>query len=136
MGVFQTILRANLKRVESLNLVEPQLSSKLYSSDARCLMQSESRKLNKNSVDLVLTSPPYPGAQKYVRASSLSLGWLDLCPSSDLNELKRKAIGREEFRKYELEECIETSLSNAKVLSAKLTISTIDCWSKLCNGRF
>ncbi|MGT2486569.1 hypothetical protein ACU4GA_12625 [Methylobacterium oryzae CBMB20] len=50
-------------------------------------------------VDLIITSPPYASAQKYVRASSLSLGWLDLAPSRGLSELEQRTIGREHIRK-------------------------------------
>lgn len=45
--------------------------------------------------DLVITSPPYAGAQKYIRASSLSLGWLDLVPEAKLRNLEKLNIGRE-----------------------------------------
>jgi DNA modification methylase len=47
------------------------------------------------SVDLVVTSPPYVGAQKYVRASSLCLGWLGMTPQAKLRPLERLSIGRE-----------------------------------------
>ena len=47
------------------------------------------------SVDLAITSPPYVGAQKYVRASSLSLGWLGLTPDCKLRPIERQSIGRE-----------------------------------------
>lgn len=53
-------------------------------------------------VDLVLTSPPYAGAQKYIRASSLSLGWLGLAPDAKLRNLERLNIGREHFAQTEL----------------------------------
>lgn len=46
-------------------------------------------------VDLVITSPPYGGAQKYVRATSLSLGWLKQAASRDLRGIEKLTIGRE-----------------------------------------
>jgi DNA modification methylase len=55
--------------------------------------------LEPGSVQLVITSPPYLGAQKYIRASSLSLGWLGLCRADQLKALERKSIGREHFPK-------------------------------------
>jgi 16S rRNA G966 N2-methylase RsmD len=55
--------------------------------------------LEPGSVQLVITSPPYLGAQKYIRASSLSLGWLGLCRADQLKALDRKSIGREHFPK-------------------------------------
>ncbi|WP_081964091.1 hypothetical protein [Hoeflea sp. BAL378] len=45
--------------------------------------------------DLVITSPPYAGAQKYIRASSLSLGWLGIVPEARLRTLEGLNIGRE-----------------------------------------
>lgn len=46
-------------------------------------------------VDMIITSPPYAGAQKYIRASSLSLGWLGLAPENRLRKLEMLNIGRE-----------------------------------------
>lgn len=54
------------------------------------------------SIDAIITSPPYLGAQKYVRATSLSLGWLSLAESSDLRRLEDNTIGREHFLKGQI----------------------------------
>jgi hypothetical protein len=51
------------------------------------------------TADLVITSPPYLGAQKYIRAASLTLGWLSLAPSNKLRHLEDMSIGREHFYK-------------------------------------
>jgi hypothetical protein len=48
--------------------------------------------------DVVLTSPPYPGAQKYTRFSSLSLGWLGALNGTSLQGLEKGEVGREHFR--------------------------------------
>jgi hypothetical protein len=50
----------------------------------------------------ILTSPPYGAAQKYIRSSSLALGWTDLAASSDLSALEHQLIGREHLRRSEL----------------------------------
>lgn len=67
----------------------------------RVEIQQHIRELNERvgpeSVDLIITSPPYLGAQKYIRASSLSLGWLDLAYDGQLRPLERMTIGREHF---------------------------------------
>jgi len=47
------------------------------------------------SCDLIVTSPPYPGAQKYARFSALSLGWLDLAPGLTAAALENGLVGRE-----------------------------------------
>jgi len=51
--------------------------------------------------DLIITSPPYAGAQKYVRASSLSLGWLGMVPEGRLRTLETLNIGREHLNSAE-----------------------------------
>jgi DNA modification methylase len=50
--------------------------------------------LASNSVDLVLTSPPYLTAQKYIRTNRLELFCLGY-NESDLNSLERSSIGTE-----------------------------------------
>lgn len=81
--------------------------------DARQLSTDRSPTLDRQNFDLILTSPPYGSAQKYVRSSSLSLGWLGLCEPSQLAELERLLIGREHYRKAELQELPRTGLSGA-----------------------
>jgi hypothetical protein len=120
IAIFEKILMQNISRLQRIDSIAPQLKLNLVSNDARVLKNSETRRLNRNSVDLVITSPPYPGAQKYVRACCLSLGWLGLSGTSDLLSLKRAAIGREEFRKHELEHHHETMLSSANSKLCKI----------------
>jgi len=87
--------------------------------DARCLKypvawgNSSNEPLQSKSIDLIITSPPYAGAQKYIRASSLSLGWLGLTESGDLKCLENKNIGREHFPKSVWAESISTSVEAA-----------------------
>lgn len=51
------------------------------------------------STDIIITSPPYCGAQKYVRSSSLSLGWLNLAHAEELADLEQATVGRERIRR-------------------------------------
>lgn len=118
-GVFNDVLTANRKRTAS---IEPFIGAlppaKIVSCDARKFGQNGSqpsanvRPLH-GQVQLVITSPPYPGAQKYIRSSCLSLGWLGLCRSDRLLEHKRETIGREEFRQSEYTELLRTGLPAA-----------------------
>jgi tRNA G10 N-methylase Trm11 len=97
-AVFGAIVDKNATRANKLNetlLHEP--TFRLF-EDARSLHS----KVPRSSVDLIITSPPYLGAQKYIRASSLSLGWLDLAYDGELRPLERKTIGREHFSSSEL----------------------------------
>lgn len=50
------------------------------------------------AASLILTSPPYPGAQKYVRASFPALEWLRFVDgTSGLGYLQRSSVGRERY---------------------------------------
>jgi len=62
-------------------------------TDARDL--TISGKGSSRLVDLIVTSPPYGNAQKYIRASSLSLNILGLTSPERLRALEEKSIGRE-----------------------------------------
>ncbi|MDT3381970.1 hypothetical protein RNI52_31885 [Labrys neptuniae] len=70
--------------------------------------------------DLIITSPPYAGAQKYIRASSLSIGWLGLAPSDRLRDLEKLNIGREHFCKSEFSEDTQFPLTKAREILAKI----------------
>ena len=125
--VFARIARANIRRMER---IEPHSSgmgaAEIVSSDARRLVYEYSLngKCNKlfadESVQLIITSPPYPGAQKYIRSCSLSLGWLGLCPTTDMREYKGRIIGREEFTKHECDEVPATKIVAADRALARI----------------
>ena len=51
---------------------------------------------------VIITSPPYGAAQKYVRSTSLSLGWTGLAQVEQLAKLEEQSIGREHLLKDEL----------------------------------
>lgn len=94
---FETVCRANIVRVASLEgMIADGVEARVVSDDARQLPLAD------NSVDLILTSPPYAGAQKYIRASWLNLFWLNHTSPEDIRELKTHNIGREDYRKAEV----------------------------------
>lgn len=107
-----------LKRIEHLNNKTHRLN--IISHDARHLITpssslspSQTSTPKKNSVQLIITSPPYPGAQKYIRSCGLSLGWLNICGSGDLRNLKEKIIGREEVRKHQYTNLLASGIDEA-----------------------
>jgi DNA modification methylase len=59
--------------------------------------KKESRKLSKGSVDIILTSPPYMSAQKYIRSTKLELFWLGYT-SQELLAFEKNTIGSEYVR--------------------------------------
>lgn len=97
---FEKCVQLNTVRLQRLQLIQSNLlQTARVLADARQLDAANSN-LN---VDLIITSPPYLGAQKYIRASSLSIGWLGLAPENRLRNLERQCIGREHFSKSEYE---------------------------------
>jgi len=91
--------------------------AKIISTDARVLSVSMKRKslLRSGSIQLIITSPPYAGAQKYIRASSLNLGWTQLAKIEELLTLDKKNIGRENYTKSEIK-IKKTGISEADAL--------------------
>lgn len=110
---------ANLRRIEELGELlpgKPEFS--LAGPDARHLLVDAGGNLEPRSVDLVVTSPPYAGAQKYIRASSLCLGWLGIAEEGKLKPLERNSIGREHLPKAYVDTSPVTSVPAAnKVIS-------------------
>ncbi len=127
-NVFKRQYESNLKRQQDLQrLSKSRRSSRCVGNDARRLQRPNSRTrtsrlpLPRNSVGLVLTSPPYAGAQKYVRASGLSLGWLGMTNSKTLKQLENASIGREHFSMASLKEIPQTGVDAADRLIHALT---------------
>lgn len=97
--LFIRAVDANGRRVAELGSIEPSLLRGLsLLEDARSICDEPK---SGSDIDLVITSPPYVGAQKYVRASSLSIGWLGLAPGNKLRPLERANIGREHYLRFE-----------------------------------
>lgn len=120
LKTFATIARTNLARMAKLpSSSKDHSTAELVCSDARQLVYEYSgngirgKRIANNSIQLIITSPPYPGAQKYIRASSLSLGWLRLCSSDNLRAYKSHIIGREEFTQAEYKPVLLTNIPKA-----------------------
>lgn len=93
--VFEKIVQTNIARIEKLPPAQASACLAIF-DDARTIgadMNASSLPL----AELIITSPPYVGAQKYIRASSLSIGWLGLAPDAQLRPLERLNIGREHY---------------------------------------
>jgi len=113
-------VETNLRRIDNLKrLNESDTKAHLVGFDARCLNQPTkkictcSKPLEPECISLIITSPPYAGAQKYIRASSLNLGWLGLADTEDLKPLENASIGREHFLKSAYQECPKTGIPSA-----------------------
>ena len=112
---FTKIANENIKRNSHLSDAFP-VNCRVHNvfSDSRELFCDKINfKQPNNSVQLIVTSPPYAGAQKYIRSSSLSLGWLGLCDDSSLREFEKLNIGREHYAKHEYSQLHTSGLDEA-----------------------
>ncbi len=94
---FATICRTNVARLRSLVQLAPWTQMPEIIDDARLVSNSRLRKSS-----LVITSPPYASAQKYLRSSGLSLAWMGLLDDLSLRQLECNSIGKEHASKSEL----------------------------------
>ncbi|MCA0948671.1 DNA methyltransferase [Shewanella chilikensis] len=98
--VYESQARENISRMQKLASINDLGIATVIGNDAKQLRydyQENAPELKRESVDLIITSPPYAGAQKYVRASSFSLGWLGFCETSTLKSFENESIGREHY---------------------------------------
>lgn len=119
---FSSIALENIERFKELEKAKINgNTAKIISIDARSLSIGINKKtlLKDESVQLVITSPPYAGAQKYIRASSLNLGWTQLATVRELLHLDKKNIGRENYRKSEIK------ISKTGIAAADKLIETV-----------
>ncbi|PSV35335.1 DNA methyltransferase [Photobacterium sp. GB-210] len=116
ISLFGNQVDKNTNRISLLEKVSSyDVTANVVSEDARRITKSldnSAELLEPNSVDFIVTSPPYAGAQKYIRSSSLSLGWLGLCEEKSLRDYEKLNIGREHYSKSEYVESIRFGLAD------------------------
>jgi 16S rRNA G966 N2-methylase RsmD len=110
IGLFKNAVERNFERIKSLNKVDEvkngEIKAQLIWDDVRHiklgklghkgeLIKSYAKILPSNSIDLVLTSPPYLTAQKYIRTQSLELLWLGMVSENEISRLEKEIIGSE-----------------------------------------
>ena len=120
---FEAICELNIKRIESLvGIKEKGITTEIISNDARKLTDTYggSQLLGDESVDLILTSPPYAGAQKYIRSSWLNLYWLGKKQPEEIRLLNSKNIGREDYHKSDFNQKVKTDISAADMVLESL----------------
>ena len=113
---FADICKLNIRRIESLRPIkEIGVATEIVSNDARRITETYGgcKVRASESVDLILTSPPYAGAQKYIRSSWLNLYWLGKKLPEEIRVLNNKNIGREDYRKSEIDQHIQTGIAAA-----------------------
>ena len=98
--VFESQVKENISRMQKLTSIDNLGKASVIGNDAKNLRYDYLKNtpiLQNESVDLIITSPPYAGAQKYIRASSFSLGWLGFCDNTPLRSIENESIGREHY---------------------------------------
>ena len=118
--LFEAQLEANIARISALGQVASLGIATPAGIDARQLETALGERLPDGSVGMIISSPPYASAQKYVRAASLSLGWLDLAPSNGLRRLEDQTIGREHHAKGSWASVGSTGIDHANALIAEI----------------
>lgn len=105
---YAKVCEANIERVQGCNLVRPNRVAAVQSgTDARslrCPLSHGKTPLQSGSIPLIVTSPPYGSAQKYIRATSLSLNWLSFSNPKGLSALEGCSIGREHLPQHRRDE--------------------------------
>lgn len=89
--------------------------------DARKLAHWTSPHLGQQS--LVITSPPYGAAQKYVRSTSLEAGWLGYATDKGTIGLERSSVGREHLSPADRKSTVDR-LNNRKLSKLLQDISS------------
>jgi len=118
---FDDQFQSNLKRMSKLKDLNANIPAvKCCGIDARNLRWDDGERLASESIGLIITSPPYAGAQKYIRASSLNLGWLGLISSNRLRSLEDMNIGREHLPKSKYSTSIPTGVPEADSALAEI----------------
>lgn len=106
--LFKKIIDKTKSQIYELNLnLNENVETTILNQDIKRL---ENGDLKKNHYQLAITSPPYAGAQKYIRSSSLSLGWLGYTNTKSLVDYKRSSIGREDYRVNEIDDLRKTGI--------------------------
>ena len=95
---FKKAVNTNLERLEKFcRDCSKSVEAKIINGDFRDI------EVQDNSIDLVITSPPYIGSQKYVRSTRLENLWLNLSDSETLRKIDHKTIGTENIFSSDIE---------------------------------
>jgi len=119
MAYFEEEIKKNISRMRELckKVKDKEIKSEIIWDDLRTLKKGKYIKKGKikkkyarnlNGVDLVITSPPYINAQKYIRTLKFELYWLGFVDHEALIDLDKTFIGTERVYKEEYNELIIT----------------------------
>jgi len=119
--LFSVLVDKNILRLRSFNEVVQITGKKasIVGDDARKLQfshlgprgslnRTNVRPFESDSIDCIITSPPYGAAQKYMRASRLESLWAGLSSQDDITALEKNSIGTEAIAESKLKALIST----------------------------
>jgi DNA modification methylase len=110
ISLFKNAVEKNFERMKSLTKIkevkEGKIKARVIWDDARHiklgrlgrkgkLIKKSASTIPSNSIDLILTSPPYLTAQKYIRTQNLELLWLGMVSEDEISRLEKEIIGSE-----------------------------------------
>ena len=130
---FKKAIDKNIERMKELNefAANGKVKAEIIWDDARTLSRGElsrngmidkSRQthINDKSIGLVLTSPPYINAQKYLRTTKFEILWLGLMEEKELASLDRNFVGTERIYKDEYRKLTLTGIPSADQVIKKI----------------
>jgi len=117
--VFDDTVIANISRIAQSNFQGASRFDGLANSIATLPDYCKERNLL-GKIDSVITSPPYCGAQKYLRSTSLQLYWLGLVDKEKMGDLHAHSLGREHYPKEEYSQLMATKIPDADSLLADI----------------
>jgi len=151
-SIFKEIVHENSNRIKRLGeingLREKQIKAEVIWDDAKTMKRGKytfkgvidksSLKRMDNCISLIITSPPYLSAQKYVRSTKLELYWLEMVSDAELNELQRKTIGTENVSlRNERQElgivAVDTLLNKIEKISKERMLITYEYFKNMLN---
>ena len=106
---FINAVNRNFVRIKTLNNIyreDNEHKARVIWDDARSIKKGHlkskgelekrgARAIKNGEIGLVITSPPYINAQKYIRTTRLELLWLGLVKEDQLKDLDRQFVGTE-----------------------------------------
>lgn len=122
-SVFKKRLYENISRHEDfMSLCPDNVWAEVFDSNALTLPVAD------ETIDLIITSPPYINAQKYIRSTKNEMYWLDLVNGQDdLSRIGRSIVGNERRNKEEIEEFSKKiNKTEVEVLNVVRKIANLD----------
>lgn len=128
LSCFKEKIEKNIQRLGGLNKIDEIKSGKVTSEviwdDARDLKKARlaskgridktgAKPIANESIGLVITSPPYINAQKYIRTTKFELFWLGMISEKELVTLDRQFIGTERVYSDEYQKLSSLGVASA-----------------------